>query len=317
MAISTFMSVFGSRAVACSRYRVQMKREKKKKSKSRSFKCVNVQPMSVEILRACNKRANILNRAFVPLGTSGTRLYTQKPTEVTPNNEQKDLKLLPQAAKAEAAKLAIQSVKDLGSIFSSSSEDSTQPIDTRPVFEDPTLFGTLSLLHQGQVLKELQEKFDKNWNKLTTKEKQMGYYIAYGNWGVREKFSNWNTSEAPLDLPFKLPSKIQSTNPLPTDKIHKLEPVILAETPVRKEEFDTSKMDPMTKTFIYITLFVALFAIARDKNTGEDGKPREVVIEDEYLKQKEERERRAAALEEHERQERASSGRKWYYLWLR
>ncbi|SGZ58124.1 CIC11C00000001234 [Sungouiella intermedia] len=231
-------------------------------------------------------------------------------------------KLSPEEAKAEAAKLALQSLKDVGSLFSSGNDDAVQPIDTAPIYEDPSLFGHLNLLHQGQVLKELQDKYDKNWNKLTDQDKKLGYYIAYGNWGPREKFTNWNTLEAPFDLPFVIPLKISKTSPQPTDVIHKLERVILAETPVRKDEFDTSRMDAVTKTFIYLTVFVMIVAIARDKNTGEAGKPKEIVVEDVHEMQRREHaaaeaakaqaEAEAAAIEA-----QAKQSRKWYYLWLK
>lgn len=257
------------------------------------------------------QRPTVPGGIFRHLSVSSTRLSSEKLPE---NSHEK--KLLPEVARAEAAKLAIQSMKDLGSLFSSSSDDSTQPIDTKPVFENYKLFGTLSLLHQGQVLKELQAKFDSNWNKLTLNEKQMGYYIAYGNWGAREKFSNWNTQEPPLDLPFHLPSQIRTTMPLPKDKVHELEPVILAETPIRKEEFDTSKMDPMTKTFIYITIFITMLAFARDKKIGEEGKPKEVIIEDQYLKLKQE-EQKQLENEQNKESKEPLRNRKWYYLWLK
>lgn len=228
-------------------------------------------------------------------------------------------KLSPEEAKAEAAKLALQSLKDVGSLFSSGNDDAVQPIDTEPIFKDPTLFGHLNLLHQGQVLKELQEKYDKNWNKLTIQDRKLGYYIAYGNWGPREKFSNWKTLEAPLDLPFAVPLKVASASPQAKDVIHKLEPVILAETPVRKDEFDTSKMDAVTKTFIYITIFVMIVAISRDKNTGESGKPQEIVVED--LHELQRREHAAAeaqkAAQAPQTVEAAKQSRKWYYLWLK
>lgn len=211
--------------------------------------------------------------------------------------------------KAEAAKLAVQSLKDMGTMFlSESAEEAVQPIDTAPIFEDPRLFGSLSLLHQGQVLKELQEKFDKNWNKLSLQDKKLGYFIAYGNWGVREHFTNWATAEAPYDLPFKVPSQLQSTSPSPSTIIRKLEPVVLAETPVRQKQFDTKKMDPVTKTLIYITLFISLWAIARDKNTGEEGMPREIVIADPYEEERQKRE-----LEKI----KPPPAKKWYYLWLK
>ena len=235
-------------------------------------------------------------------------------------------KLSPEEAKKQAAQLAMQSLKDFGSLLSNSSED-TQPIDTEPIFENPQLFATLSLLHQGQVLKELQDKFDKKWQKLTLKDKQLGYYIAYGDWGVREKFINWNTNEPPLDLPFSIPSQVKLKNPTPTTVIKKLPPVNLNETEVRKEQFDIKKMDGVTKFFIYLVVFISLLAISRDKNIGENGKPQQIIIEDKYekqrqarLKQQEEEEEKLRVELEQKRQlelELAKKNKKWYYLWLK
>lgn len=261
------------------------------------------------------RRQILRNAPFRALNVSSRRLQVV-------NAEKDGRKLSPEEARAEAAKLALQSLKDVGSLFSSGNDDAVQPIDTVPVFKDPTLFGHLNLLHQGQVLKELQEKYDKKWTKLTDEDKKLGYYIAYGNWGPREKFTNWNTHEAPLDLPFTVPSKIATTSPKPTDKIHQLERVILAETPVRKEQFDTSKMDAVTKTFIYITLLVMIVAILRDKNTGESGKPQEIIVEDLHTLRRQEKEKLTKAEAEAESVARAhekavQSGRKWYYLWLK
>lgn len=224
--------------------------------------------------------------------------------------------------KAEAAKVAAQAFKDMGKMFSTgSSDDETQPIDTRPIYYDPKLFGSLSLLHQGQVLKELQEKFDKKWHKLTPLDKKLGYYIAYGDWGVREDFKNWNTAEAPYDLPFSVPSHVKSTAPAGSTIIKKLEPVILAETPVRLKQFDTKKMDAVTKTLIYLTVFIAIFAVARDKNTGEAGKPEEMVIEDPYEIERQASIRRAEEEKVQEKVRQALEAerkrRKWYFLWLK
>lgn len=233
-------------------------------------------------------------------------LTAPEPEQNSNTSSQPARKLSPEEAKAEAARVHVQTLKDMGSLFSSGSDDGTQPIDTAPIFKNPQIFGTLSLLHQGQVLQELQEKYDKKWHKLTEADKKLGYYIAYGDWGVREKFSNWKSMEPPLDLPFTIPSKIRTTQPKNNDKINKLEPVILAETPVRREQFDIKKMDPVTKTFIYITIFVVMLAIARDKKIGEEGKPKEVVIEDSFQKKEPEPE-----------PEPPKPSKKWYYLWLK
>lgn len=214
-------------------------------------------------------------------------------------------KLSPQEAKAEAAKLAMQLLKDVGLLFSSGSDDAVQPIDTAPVFADPARFGTLNLLHQGQVVKELQDKYDGKWAKLGRADKVLGYYIAYGNWGVREKFANWRTQEAPYDLPFAVPSVLATSTPTASTVVRRLEPVVLAETPVRQAEFDTSKMDAVTKTFIYLTALVVLLAVARDKKVGEAGRPVEAVVADPYERKPEE-----APVP-------VPPQRRWYYLWLR
>lgn len=264
-------------------------------------------------------RHTVTHRAWpkkaVAFSTRSARLQPQKEAPPTVNGRE----LSPKEAKAEAAKLALRSLKDMKSLFSSSSEDADQPIDTRYIYESPYEFVQLSLLHQGQVVQELQEKYDQAWSKMNPQERRLGYYIAYGNWGPREKFTNWNTLEAPLDLPFAVPSHIRSTQPAAGDPVHKLEPVNLAETEVRKAQFDTSKTDPVTKTFLYITAFFILFALARDKNTGEAGRPVEYVVEDQYVKwKKEQRERERLQEKEQQRLQAAETNRRrWYYLWLK
>lgn len=236
---------------------------------------------------------------------------TEKPTPGYVDVSQ----MSPEERKAEAAKVAMELFKDMGRIFlSSQPEDETQPIDTSPIWEDPTLFESLSLLHQGQVLQELQEKYDKSWKKLTKADKQLGYYIAYGDWGCREEFHNWRSNEAPYDLPFTVPSKLQTTLPNPSTVIRALPPVILAETEIRKPQFNTKRIDGPSKFFIYVILFVCMVAFYRDKEIGEAGKPVEQVVNDPY---EEQRERARISAEEQQRKEEEKKTRKWYYLWLK
>lgn len=220
-----------------------------------------------------------------------------------------------QKNKEEAAKLAMQSIKDIGGMFSSGETDSeTAPIDSSPIYEDPSKFGTLSLLHQGQILQELQKKFDGKWTKLTKKEKKLAYYIYYGNWGPREKFDNWNKYNTPYDLPFTNRISPGKSNIKPNEKVVKLPPLYLSEIPIRKPQFDTKKMDPVTKVFIYLTLFIACFALYRDKKIGEEGKPKELVVRDLHEEQRQQK------LKEEEEQRRLlelKQQRKWYYLWLK
>lgn len=224
--------------------------------------------------------------------------------------------------KKAAAALAMQSIKDIGRLLSSSpdSDYDTQPIDTKPIFEDPKLFPTLSLLHQGQVLKELQEKYDKKWTKLTVEDKQLGYYIAYGNWGSREKFDNWKSiSDPPLDLPFHTPSKPRESSPVATTKINKLSPpVVLSETPIRKPQFNIKRMDGATKFFVYLIVLVAMLALYRDQHIGEEGLPVEPIIVDPYEEKRLEEEYRKKQEEERLRlEEEKRKQRKWYFLWIK
>lgn len=225
-----------------------------------------------------------------------------------------------ESEKKEAAALAMQSIKDVGRIFSSDEHDdpATQPIDTLPIYQDPRIFSTLSLLHQGQVEKELQAKYDKTWTKLTIADKKLGYFIAYGDWGVREDFHEWKSMAAPLDLPFHLPSKIKTFTPSSNTIVKKLDPVILAETPVRLKQFDTQKLDTVTKVFLYMIGFITVAALCRDKLIGEEGKPKEMFIEDRYeiARQKRILEEEAAKVE-NEKLELEKKSRKWYFLWIR
>lgn len=218
--------------------------------------------------------------------------------------------------KDEAAKLAMQSIKDIGNMFSlTQSDKETLPIDTAPIFEDPELFASLSLLHQGQVLNELQEKYDKKWNLLTQQEKRLGYYISYGNWGVREKFNNWNANVTPYDLPFETPSLIRISVPKANDKINILPERDYRLTSIRKDQFDIKRLDGVTKSFIYIMLLVVVMALYRDKFIGEDGRPVELIIRDiheENRQQKLEQERL-----QQENQQHINNSKKWYYLWLK
>lgn len=265
----------------------------------------------------------IVGRSTLRCGIINPRIFkfTHFKYSTSTENVKKEEKS-PEQAKKEAAELAMQSIKDLGGLFSSSSsDDATQPIETKPVFQNPKLFGSLSLLHQGQVLKELQAKFDLKWTKLTLEDKRLGYYIYFGDWGVREDFKNWNTNEAPYDLPFHIPSKVKTTTPTNSTKINKINPpVILSETPVRTKQFDFKRVDGVSKFFIYLTIFISMLAIYRDKNYGEEFRPAEVIIEDEYENQRQARQARQEQLE-HELLKKLDDekklSRRWYYLWLK
>ena len=222
---------------------------------------------------------------------------------------------------------------DSGDSSSSSSSSSSsassltspdgEPAMTIEDLETHQQFGTLDLIKQAQIVSQLETKFQKSWHRLTLNEKQLAYYIGYGNWGVREKFSNWNQSSAPLDLPFIPNSKLQNT----TKRLPEIE---LSKTPVREEQFKVKSLDAGTKIVVFMIILIVMFALHRDKYIGEQGKPEEIVIYDRYQLEREEQEKKQEE-EEKEREmernrlveekraaeEKEKSRKKWYYLYLR
>lgn len=261
-------------------------------------------------------------RAPVPVVLPAYSLQLRQFSTFNLNNEdekpaRKRRPMSPEDAKQEAAKVAMQGVKDIGSMFSGSSDndESTKPIDLAPIFAQPSQFASLSLFHQGQICDELQALYEKKWTRMTPQQKRLGYYIAYGNYDVREKFDNWNDPESPpYDLPFTLPSKIKTTAPKNKTPVHKLPPVDLSMTDVRKEQFATGKMDGVSRFFIYLTILILMVAIYRDKSIGEAGKPQPADVMDPFYErlQKEEQERKDA-----EDKKAAQKSRKWYWLYLK
>ncbi|EDK41544.2 hypothetical protein PGUG_05642 [Meyerozyma guilliermondii ATCC 6260] len=243
----------------------------------------------------------------------GPRLYSA----LNLNNEdekpaRKQRQLSPQEAKEEAAKVAMQGLKDIGTMFSFSAgnDEATRPIDSAPIYKDPSKFASLSLLHQGQICSELQQLYDRKWSKMTPEQKRLGYYIAYGNYDVREDFDNWKDPESPpYDLPFVVPSVISTTNPKPHTKVRKLPPVELSKTPVRVKQFATNKIDGVSRFFMYVILLISMVAIYRDKNIGEEGKPQSADVVDPYYESPKEPEPEVV--------EPTQRRRKWYWLYLR
>lgn len=210
------------------------------------------------------------------------------------------------------------SVKEFTTLLSSSEPDeATQPIDTAPIFKDPRRFTSISCVHQGQVIQELQTSFDLPWHQMLIQLKQLAYFIAYGDWGSREKFANWREMLAPLDLPFSVPSeaRVRRSNG-DTVRVRRLKPVVLADTPVRGDQFRVRRIDSVTKFFVYLAAFIAMAAIWRDKTVGEKGIPVERTVQDPYMELYERELEEARVAQEKEQTAETSNRRKWYYLWL-
>ncbi|KAH3684254.1 hypothetical protein WICPIJ_004774 [Wickerhamomyces pijperi] len=271
-----------------------------------------------------------------------TKKSTTEPTTSTSTSTSSDpsqVKQVKLSAK-ERAKFSSMSIRDIFDGFLTT-EESYDPIDTKPIFEDPSKFPALSTFHRDQVIQEVEKRMKRNWGLMTDDQKRMAYYISYANWGPRETLSEGSTKYGnvpPEDLPFALPSKLAMVNPTALTKIHKLPDVDLLQiSEGRKEEFKnmTRKFDPLSKAVIYFALIISCLALWRDKLYGEEDMERlkhelpesplvlaELKRQQEYedeqrlIKEKQEQEERERLTLEEEQSKR-SSAKKWYYLWLR
>ncbi|KAH3675075.1 hypothetical protein WICMUC_002907 [Wickerhamomyces mucosus] len=225
----------------------------------------------------------------------------------------------------ERAKFTALSFKDIFEGFITN-EESFDPIDTTPIFADPKKFVGLTTFHRDQVIQELEKRMKRNWNDISNDYKRTAYFISYGNWGVREDLSNnLYSNSIPEDLPFKIPSEVKNFHPKPSNIIKLLPPIDLMQiSPTRKEEFKnmTRRLDPFTKTVVYLCIIISLLALWRDQLYGEEYYTDEipesplVLIELQRQKEQEELERLEIERKVKESNERLK-GKKWYYLWLK
>lgn len=197
-------------------------------------------------------------------------------------------------------------------------EETFEPVDIKPVLKDPRKFVELNQYHRDQIIEELEKRFKQPWRKVPAEYKRLSYFISYGNYSVREELQdNLFADVKPEDLPFASPSPMASS---PKDLVHRLPDIDLWQTsPERKEQFKkmTRRLDPMSKTVVYLAALIALVALYRDKTIGEDGMvidiPENPLVLADLRREQEKLEREIIeqlALEESKR-------RKWYYLWLK
>ncbi|CCH42655.1 hypothetical protein BN7_2199 [Wickerhamomyces ciferrii] len=270
------------------------------------------------------------------LTLQGTRLYSTIPKPEIPKTQQeanptstptstKPLSQREQITNRQRIELAQNGIKDIFEGFLTS-EESYDPIDTKPIMANPPLYINLSEFQRQQVREELDKRSRQNWNKLTSDMKKMSYFHSYGNYGPREDLSNnWNKLIAPEDLPFKIPS-ISKIAKLPSEKIHKLDEVDLEQvSPKRIENWNkmTRRLDPFTKSIVYIAALVSLYALYNDKMMEKEGKipdyeELENIPESSLVLIDLKREQELADLKtKQEQSEVKNQNKKWYYLWLK
>ncbi len=252
-------------------------------------------------------------RSYSTTPTSSSN-STAPPPSTRPPPKQRE-----QVTQRQKIELAQQGLKDIFDGFLTT-EETFEPIDTKPILANPKSYDTLTEFHRNQVFEEVDKKLRRNWNDVSQDVKRMAYYISYGNYGPRHDLkNNLFRDVVPEDLPFNTPSiaKIGKVG----DKVKQLPPVDLEQINAqRKENWNrmTRRLDPFTKFIVYLAAFISLGALYRDKFV-EDSKVE--VPENSLVLADLQRELEAQAKKEEkeldEIKEQKKDGKKWYYLWLK
>jgi hypothetical protein len=225
----------------------------------------------------------------------------------------------PKISSREKAELVSSSFKSIFDGFLTS-EETYEPVDIKPILAQPRKFVDLHQFHRDQVIEDLEKRFKQPWKKVPDEYKRLSYFISYANYGVREELTdNLYANVKPEDLPFAKPSKTGTAGEI----IRKLPEVDLWQaSPLRQEQFRkmTRRLDPLSKTVVYLAALIALIALYRDKTIGEDGMVIEIpesalLLAD--LKRNQEREQKEKEEQDRKAQEEREMSKKWYYLWLK
>lgn len=250
------------------------------------------------------------SKSFV-IPLRNARLYSSKIETPTVERE---------PSSREKAELVSSSLKSIFDGFLTT-EESYEPVDIKPILANPRAFAELNQFHRDQITDDLTKRFKQKWQNISPEYKRLSYFVSYGNYGPREELQdNLFANVKPEDLPFASPAAV-ATSPL--DKIHKLPEVDMWQSsPLRQEQFRkmTRRLDPMSKTVVYLALIISLLALYRDKTIGEDGMVIDVpesplLLAD--IKRQQDVEREQKELEERQLQLERSNSKKWYFLWLR
>lgn len=224
-------------------------------------------------------------------------------------------KLTASQLRKQRNQLAASSLRDVFEAFGSSSQEedwNTENFDPKPVYDNPSNFYKISFAEQQHIVKELQEKWLLlNWSKVPHGVKAVSYLVAYGNYGPREKFDS-----KPADLPFKTPSFITETSPNAETLVRPVAPVSLNLcTEERRKQYNKErKMDPVSKTVIFVCAILTVINFKRDRriNNTNTVPLNEYEI---YLQKKPQEEEEAERV--YAVQDVKNGEKKWYYLWLK
>ncbi|CDK26391.1 unnamed protein product [Kuraishia capsulata CBS 1993] len=266
-----------------------------------------------------------LRRSNVVLRTTGTVRFNSTKTSATTEVAPKKRASLAQIKK-ERNKLAASSLKDVFSILSPTGngddDEIPQNFDVSEIYADTSSFLKAPYVQQQYILEELKNKYSKmKWTSVPKEVKRMFYFVAYANYGPREGFPKVEENVPPPDLPFKIPSFLYSDDPKSTTRVTQTAPVNLrAAGDARQKQYEKeTKMDPLSKTVIFLVIALTIMNFRRDRRVQKSNVA-PVNEYEQFVAEKEMERELARKVAEAEIEERLASERakakKWYYLWL-
>lgn len=135
-------------------------------------------------------------------------------------------------------------------------EDIESKIELSLIYSNVKLFNQLNLKQQQNVRKQLDLKFEKDWNLLKNEEKILGYYIYYGNWGPRKGFDDWNQLTGSSNVIF-------GTQNINRKELEKKRLFNIFKKIDKKNNFQ--KKDTLTKIIIFIGFLTSILGICKTK----------------------------------------------------
>lgn len=231
-------------------------------------------------------------------------------------------RLTPLQRKKKAIELTKTSVTDIFD-FVANPEDNhyKEEVEIAKVVANPKLFAKRSFNQQESVIEALDHLKYEDWNKSTRGEKQLLYFISYGNWGPRSLFKEpTDANYVPEDLPFDGPGVVNAAKAtkLPAKNLRLV-------TEERKKQYDQNirKLDPISQGVVILAVLITGFAVLRDRFYAEVddcglGSTIDNIDEIESLQWIQDMEEKRLNEENvvhkviHD-----NKGKKWYYLWLR
>ncbi|QLQ82120.1 hypothetical protein HG537_0G03750 [Torulaspora globosa] len=213
---------------------------------------------------------------------------------------------------ADNSNLIISSLRDVGSLFQTSShsqddEDLEQLANNslllerlnsgelenllKKKFKFDELSGLLSTDEMVKNFPQLKEdelellkkanevENGKSWSEVPNFIKQVQFYLSFGSYGPRDGM-NFTVSERPSDFTFLHRARSANDPNIPCKKLQRSEMVNLyAATPARQAFFDARSIDPISRLFVWSAVAVSIIVGWKEYQVRKNGESLVTVVD--------------------------------------